>query len=161
MLTEITVEDERWAQIGLPELVERAAKFTLRHLGLAPEEWHISILGCDDGRMSKLNFDHMGKFQPTNVLSWPSAERGAIQPGASPQAPELNNRDLGDIAISYEYCAIEARNVGRSLEGHVVHLVVHAVLHLLGYDHVDNKDAELMENLEREILVSQGFNILY
>ncbi|MCY3984408.1 MAG: rRNA maturation RNase YbeY [Roseovarius sp.] len=161
MLTETIVEDERWVETGLPELAERAAKSTLRHLGLTPDQWSIGILGCDDNRMSKLNFDFLGKSRSTNVLSWPVAERSAIQPGSPPPAPEPDNRDLGDIAIAYEYCATEAINVGRSLEDHVAHLVVHAVLHLLGYDHVNDKDAALMENLEREILVGLNVNTLY
>jgi probable rRNA maturation factor len=64
--------------------------------------------------------------------------------------------ELGDIAISWQTCEREARAAGRAMEDHVLHLLVHAMLHLLGYDHIHEEDAALMEGLEVEILAMMG-----
>jgi probable rRNA maturation factor len=64
--------------------------------------------------------------------------------------------NLGDVALAFETCAAEARAQGKTLRAHLVHLVVHGVLHLLGHDHVRARDAERMESLEREILARLG-----
>ena len=74
-------------------------------------------------------------------------ETGASGPG----------EELGDIAIAWDTCAREAAEAGKPLEEHLTHLIVHATLHLLGYDHENDADAELMENLESTILVDMGF----
>ncbi|WP_152493030.1 rRNA maturation RNase YbeY [Roseovarius sp. THAF27] len=151
------VEDDRWQDAGLERLAERAAEATLAHLGLDPAEWEIAVLGCDDARIAALNEDFRDKAGPTNVLSWPSAERGAEVDGAMPEPPEAGpDPELGDIAIAYETCAKEAEAAGRPMQDHVTHLVVHGILHLLGYDHVRDKDATLMERTEVEILGKLG-----
>ena len=108
-------------------------------------------MGCDDARIAELNGDFRDKPQPTNVLSWPSEERGAAQPGAAPALPTGPDPELGDIAIAYETCAREAAEQGKPMADHVTHLIVHAVLHLLGYDHIRDADATLMEATEVEI----------
>ncbi|MGX0877600.1 putative rRNA maturation factor [Roseovarius sp. MBR-154] len=157
MLTEVMIEDERWQAAGLEALAERAATATLLHLGLAPGDWEISILGCDDARIAVLNGDFRAKPQPTNVLSWPSEERGTDIPGTRPDLPEAGpDPELGDIAIAYDTCACEAEAGGKPLSDHVTHLIVHAVLHLLGYDHIRDQDATLMEATEVAILGKLG-----
>lgn len=162
MLTECLIEDERWRDAGLGLLAERAATATLRHLGLDPSLFGISVLGCDDARIASLNADFRGKPQPTNVLSWPSRERGAEQAGATPCAPEPDpDPELGDIAIAYETCAREAAGAGKSLDDHATHLLVHAVLHLLGYDHIRDQDATLMQVAEIAILCKLGLDNPY
>lgn len=157
MLTDTLIEDDRWHAVNLPVLVERAACASLRHLGLDPDDWEIAVLACDDGRIAELNGDFRDKPQPTNVLSWPSAERGADQPGTRPASPVPGpDSELGDIAIAYDTCAKEAAAAGRTLADHATHLIVHATLHLLGYDHVRDQDATLMEACEVEILGKLG-----
>lgn len=157
MLTEVMIEDERWQGAGLADLAEMAAQATLDHLGMIGAH-EVSILGCDDARIATLNADFRGKPQPTNVLSWPGAERGAERgaemAGAKP-AP-VTDEELGDIAIAYETCAAEAEAAGKSLRDHGTHLIVHAMLHLLGYDHIHDLDANLMERTEIEILGKMG-----
>ena len=122
-------------------------------------------MGCDDARIAALNADFRGKPQPTNVLSWPSEERGAEVAGEEPDLPEAGEPDdpceLGDIAIAWETCAREAEEQGKPMVDHVTHLVVHGLLHCLGYDHVDEADAALMEGLEVEILASLGLSDPY
>ena len=149
---DLVVEDDRWPAAGLDALAERACGAALDHLGITGAE--ISLLACDDARIAALNAGFRGKPGPTNVLSWPSEERGAAAPGADPVPP--TDLELGDIAIAYETCAREAEAAGRAFADHVSHLLVHGTLHLLGYDHIDDKDARIMEGLEVEILGKLG-----
>ncbi|QYX55917.1 rRNA maturation RNase YbeY [Roseovarius sp. SCSIO 43702] len=162
MPTETLIEDVRWHEAGLAALAERAAAATLAHLGLDPGEWHVSVLGCDDARIAVLNADFRDKPRPTNVLSWPSEERAAATPGKAPDPPDpQGDTELGDIAIAFDTCAREADGAGRPLADHVTHLLVHATLHLLGYDHEDARDAALMERLEVAILGEMGITDPY
>ena len=154
---EAVIEDDRWADAGLEPLADRAAGAALSHLGLDPEDWEIALLACDDARIAALNAEFRGKPQPTNVLSWPSGERGAEAPGAVPAPPDpAEGPELGDLAIAWETCAREAAEAGRPFADHVAHLVVHGTLHLLGYDHMCDEDADLMERIEVEILATMG-----
>ena len=157
MSVEVVIEDDRWTEAGLEELAGRAADATLAHLGLDPAAWEIAVLACDDARIAALNADFRGKPRPTNVLSWPAEERAADAPGAAPASPSADEGpELGDIALAFETCAREAAEAGRPLGAHVSHLVVHGTLHLLGYDHVRDAAAELMERIEVEVLASLG-----
>lgn len=156
-MIETIVEDERWAALGLADLAERAAGTTLPHLGVSPDAWEVVVLGCDDARIAALNAEFRDKSAPTNVLSWPSEERGARIAGERPDPPDAQAApELGDIAISYDTCLREAASAGRPAGDHVTHLLVHGILHLLGYDHVRDKDATLMERTEVEILGKMG-----
>ncbi|WP_417211023.1 rRNA maturation RNase YbeY [Antarctobacter sp.] len=160
MLTDTIFEDDRWPQVGLDRLAETGAAAALSHLGLSPERYEIAVLGCDDARIAALNGDFRDKPQATNVLSWPSEDLAAEADGGAPFAPEPEDDDdahhLGDIALAYETCAQEAADRGIPMEQHVTHLIVHGVLHLLGYDHMRDLDATLMERLEVEILGNLG-----
>lgn len=106
----------------------------------------VAVLFTDDAAVRMLNARWRGQDKPTNVLSFPAAASpdGAPAPG------------LGDIALAFETCAAEADAQSKTLHDHAVHLLVHGVLHLLGYDHEDEDDASEMEGLEREILARLG-----
>jgi probable rRNA maturation factor len=160
MTIETVLEDDRWQAHDLAGLALLAADAALVHVGLTPADWDVSVLGCSDDRIAALNADFRTKPVPTNVLSWPSEERGADHPGAVPELPAKSgapdDSQLGDIAISYDTCLREARQANKPMDAHVTHLVVHAVLHLLGYDHISDEDAHLMEGLETEILALLG-----
>jgi probable rRNA maturation factor len=162
MLTEILTEDARWQAADLSDLAERAAVATLTHLGLDPADWAIGVLACDDARIAGLNEEFRGLSRPTNVLSWPAEARGAETPGLPPDPPVPGfDAELGDIAIAYETCTREAEAAGKPMDDHVSHLVVHAVLHLLGYDHVSDEDATVMEATEVAILGKLGLSDPY
>lgn len=152
MSVDLIIEDTRWEALGLEALAERAFAEVFHRLAIFGAE--VSILACDDARIADLNAEFRGKAAATNVLSWPSEERSAPVPGGQPLAP--TDMELGDIAIAYETCAREAQAAGREMRDHVTHLLVHGALHLLGYDHIDDKDAALMEGLEVEILGKLG-----
>lgn len=158
------IEDPRWDAAGLTDLAETACAATLAHLGLTGA-YEIALLACDDARIAVLNADFRDKPTPTNVLSWPSDERGAEREGAMPEAPqeELPGEpvELGDIAIAYDTCTREAAQQGKTFADHVTHLLVHGTLHLLGFDHIRDGDAALMERLEVEILATLGLDDPY
>jgi probable rRNA maturation factor len=102
--------------------------------------------------------------EPTNILSWPSKERSPEKAGLCPEIPIFKkgfDNDLGDLAFAYSYCAKEANFLGRLLSDHLIHLTVHGVLHLLGFDHLSDKDAELMEKVETNILNTLGLEDPY
>ena len=155
--TDCVIEDPRWAAAGLEMLAERAARAALSGSDLDPAAFGIVLLACDDARIATLNAEFRGKAEPTNVLSWPSRERAAASPGGRPDPldPEIDS-ELGDIAIAYETCAREAKAAGLPLASHATHLIVHGVLHLLGFCHTNDTDAKLMEDLEAGILDKLG-----
>ena len=159
-LVDCLIEAPGWEGIDLPGLAERAASATLRDQDLAPEEWEISLLGCDDVRIAVLNAEFREKPTATNVLSWPAQDLAAEEDGGEPWFPEPfvpGERDsLGDLALSHDTCAREALAAGKPLCDHLTHLIVHGVLHLLGYDHVREADARLMEAIEVRILADLG-----
>lgn len=163
-LVETVIEDARWQAFGLAVLAERAARAALAGVGVPTDGFVISLMGCADARIAGLNADFRGKPQPTNVLSWPSVDRRAGT-GAAPEPPVPGDTDapesLGDIAIAWETTVREAEAQGKAMMDHVLHLIVHAMLHLLGYDHLDEKDAALMEGLEVQILASLGVSDPY
>lgn len=160
ILVEVALEDDRWLSLDLHAMAHKAAGAVLAHLGHAVGCVELSVLACDDARIAALNRDFRAKATPTNVLSWPTWDLSADTDGNMPEAPEPGHPDapeaLGDIALSYDTCAREAANQGKPFADHVTHLLVHSVLHLLGYDHIRDKDAALMEELERAILAPMG-----
>lgn len=164
-LVDTLIEDARWQAIGIDDLAETVARAVMADHGLPEEGFEISLLACDDRRISALNEDFRGKPVPTNVLSWPSEERGAQQNGARPAAPrpgpEGMPSELGDIAIAFETCEREAAAQGKEMQHHVTHLLVHGMLHLLGYDHIRDLDGDLMEATEVRILAKLGVNDPY
>ncbi|WP_461470539.1 rRNA maturation RNase YbeY [Pararhodobacter sp.] len=160
MSCEIVIEDERWEGVDLSTLADRACAVTLRHLGHDPALYEISLLACDDARIRALNAQFRGKDKPTNVLSWPAWDLSPDTPGSLPAPPEPGTVEdpevLGDIALSHDTCAREAIEQGKAFGDHLTHLVVHSLLHLLGYDHETDEDAALMEKTEVEILAQLG-----
>lgn len=157
MSIEVVIEDDRWIGADIEPLAERATASVLAHFHLDPELCEGSILACDDARIKVLNADFREKDKATNVLSWPAEERAT--PGERPDLPEPDFEgviELGDIAISFDTCAREAHEAGKSMADHVTHLIVHGLLHVLGYDHISDTDAEIMEKTEVEILATMG-----
>ncbi|WP_368186630.1 rRNA maturation RNase YbeY [Aestuariibius sp. HNIBRBA575] len=161
MAADILIEDPRWRDAHLDSIATQACVAALTHIGLDENLFEVSVLACSDSRIAELNSDFRGKPRPTNVLSWPSAERGAEMDGGQPDWPSAADSELGDIAIAFETCQREAAEADKSMHDHVTHLIVHGVLHLLGYDHERDLDATLMERLEQEILGKLGIKDPY
>ena len=163
-LVDVIIEDARWHALGLEDLARRAVLAVLAVLELSPVGYSLCVMGCDDARMAALNGAFRGKGRATNVLSWPLDDL-AIGPGVAPRRPEPGPGDdpaaLGDIALAYETCTAEALAQGKAAADHVTHLIVHGVLHLLGYDHIDDADAAMMEALEVRVLAPLGISDPY
>lgn len=159
-LVDCVIEDTRWEAAGLDALANTATRATLAALGLPDKGLSLVVMGCDDARIATLNADFRGKPHATNVLSWPAWDLSAEAEGGTPEAPEVGTPEepeaLGDIAIAWETCAREAAVAGKPMADHVTHLIVHGLLHCLGYDHIRDGDAEAMESLEVRILASLG-----
>ncbi len=159
MQVEISFEEPLWAALDLQAYAQRALMAVASQLGIS-EPLEISLLACSDDRIAALNNTFRDKAGPTNVLSWPSSDRAAADPGAMPDL-SIADPEIGDIAISYQTCLREAGASGVTFEDHVMHLLVHGTLHLLGFDHVDDQDAATMEALETQILAKLGVDDPY
>ncbi len=142
----VIVESDSWKAIrGLKSLTEKAVDAALTAVAKNKE---ITILFADDVALKTLNRDWRSKNKPTNVLSFPAAQGVKL--------PRGQTTPLGDIALAFETVAKEAEASGISLKDHTTHLIVHGVLHLLGYDHIDDADATKMEAKEISILKKLG-----
>lgn len=136
----LLIREAKWRKVrGLKPRIVKAAREALRAAD-APADAELSILLAADKDLKALNTTFRGKDKPTNVLSFPAGEDGY----------------LGDIAIAYGVTAREARAAKKALLDHAVHLTVHGVLHLMGFDHVTARQAKAMEPLEVRILASLG-----
>lgn len=145
---EIAVESPLWQGLDLQRLTEEAVDAALAEGGVAvAPAIELSALFCDDAAIRALNREWRGFDKPTNVLSFPAVHDPARLAAAA---------SLGDLALAQETCLAEAGADGKTLEDHVRHLIVHGVLHLLGYDHLDDEEAEDMEAIERRALARIG-----
>lgn len=150
---EFALEDDAWTEAApwYREVALRAAESALTAAGVRPQDVEISALLCNDERIANLNADFRGKPSPTNVLSWPAEH---TIPEDAPQAPE--DGFLGDVALARETIVSEAALQHVTVDAHFAHLFAHGVLHLLGYDHETDADAEVMEGVERAALAAMG-----
>lgn len=138
---DLRIESEDWgAEAGWQEQLDGFAAAAAARLGLSGM---VDLLLTGDEDMHALNLRWRDKDKPTDVLSFP----------AEPEDAPF----LGDIAIGFGVAARDAASMGRPLHGHVGHLLVHGLLHLLGHDHEEEAEAAVMEGLEREILASLGW----
>lgn len=155
--------DDGWPDLDWEALGRRAVTGAIArtpHAGLSGLDVTIEVslrLG-KDAEVRLLNRDYRGKDKPTNVLSFPMVPPDLL--------PLLGNSDdgevlLGDIILALRICEAEARERGVALTAHATHLIVHGTLHLLGYDHMRDDQAEEMEALERDIMADLGLHDPY
>ncbi len=144
---DIMVEAGEWSRLeGAEDLAQRAAEAAVTVAEETEEDFEVSVMLTDDAHIRELNRTWRQKDKPTNVLSFPAPD----QPGA--EGP----RHLGDIALAYETLVRESEEESKALADHFAHLIVHGILHLLGYDHEDEEEAEDMEALEVKALATLG-----
>ncbi|MGL4487825.1 MAG: rRNA maturation RNase YbeY [Rhizobiaceae bacterium] len=141
----LAIEADGWPQEAeLEALVLSALGAAEKELRLSADHpSEVSFLFTDDATIQGINNEWRGKDKPTNVLSFPAFQ---LRPGMAPKPL------LGDIILALETVQGEAVEEHKSFNHHLTHLVVHGLLHLFGYDHEDEGDAEVMEGLERKIL---------
>jgi probable rRNA maturation factor len=148
MIVSIAVEDAGWDAIpALEGLTRRAVDATVAGAGVAQKNLEMAFLFTGDDAVASLNAQWRGQFHATNVLSFPAKTLRLPADQASP---------LGDIALAYGVVAREAVEQSKTFPHHATHLIVHGLLHLLGYDHESEKEAVTMERLETEILKGLG-----
>lgn len=164
MEIDVLIEEPRWEALEMEALAVTAATATLEHLGIDGAAAEISVLACNDAKITELNSAFREKPSATNVLSWPAVDLAPEAAGSTPFPPDPEpdgSLPLGDIAIAFETCTREADDLGKPVEEHVAHLIVHGTLHLLGYDHIRDPDATLMQALEADILGKLGYSDPY
>ena len=147
---------EEWdSRIGWAGLAREAVHSAVRHsahASLLDLYAEVSVKLTSDEEVHALNKQWRGKDKPTNVLSFPMAE-----PEDFASAHVFGELLLGDIVLAHGVCAREAAERGIAAETHATHLIVHGMLHLLGYDHeLGNEEAEEMEAIERQALAALG-----
>ncbi|TCT06249.1 rRNA maturation RNase YbeY [Aquabacter spiritensis] len=150
---DVLIEADGWAALAdAAARAEQAARAAIAEAAdLDPGAYEMSIILSDDARIRILNSQWRGKDKATNVLSFPAAE----PPGVGAPVP------LGDVILAFETVAAEARSEDKRIADHLSHLVIHGTLHLLGFDHEDEEEAEEMEDVERTILAGLGISDPY
>ncbi|MFG1376447.1 rRNA maturation RNase YbeY [Xanthobacter autotrophicus] len=154
IVIDVMVEAEGWSAVPEAEAIcLRAARAALAACGDAvPEPCEVAITLTDDARIRVLNREWRSKDKATNVLSFPQPDLPDDVDAPQP---------LGDIIVALETLSGEARAEDKTAGHHLAHLVVHGTLHLLGYDHMTETEAEEMEALERRILAGLGIDDPY
>ena len=150
-VTEVLVVAACWQEAPDAEsIIQRAIAAAAESVDADVGEAELAVMLTDDSGIRTLNGNWRGIDKPTNVLSFPALQpTGARKPGDAP-------RMLGDIAIAYQTTRREADEEQKPFRHHLSHLAVHGFLHLIGYDHEKDADAEAMEALEIEILAQLG-----
>lgn len=142
------------SDIALDDIINNAVPAAIMRAALPPavngRELEVSIALTDDASIRTLNHEYRGKDKPTNVLSFAALEGDDPLPPAGPV-------HIGDIILAFETLEREAADMGKPLADHFTHLLIHGTLHLLGYDHENDADANTMESLE--ILILSDFGI--
>lgn len=154
---DVEITDPAWSGM-LPDpaaLCRHTLSAAFGLLDYPPRAYEVSVLLSDDAAQQALNARYRGKDSSTNVLSFPSGE------SADTGFPDEMPLPLGDISLAYETLVREADAGGLSFADHFCHLLVHGMLHLAGYDHENDDDAEQMEMLEIEVLASIGVDNPY
>ena len=150
---DVAINADGWqSEHSLRMLVDRVLEATLHGLEFDDVDSELSLVFTDDANIHTINSKWRHIDKATNVLSFPAFP---IQPGQRP------GPILGDIVIARETVQREAQEENKSFDDHLSHLIVHGLLHLTGYDHQNDEEAEQMESLERKILASLGISDPY
>jgi probable rRNA maturation factor len=148
----VFLADEQTESVGLTDL-HRLAELIMDEENY-PEDAEVTLLFVDENEMSSYNERFLSRSGPTDVLAFPVEELlPGIVPNHDPQGPPLM---LGDVVIAPGYVRRQAEEHGVSFEDEMALMVTHGILHLLGYDHLDEEEAERMEQRERELLAKVG-----
>jgi probable rRNA maturation factor len=146
-----------WAALATRAVTEAVALSPHGALATGATVVEVAVRLADDAEVQALNAHYRGKDKPTNVLSFPMLSPDELADRSSLDAPGDDGEILlGDIILARETCAREAADKGVSVADHATHLVIHGTLHLLGYDHIDEGEALVMEELEVTVMRALG-----
>ncbi len=162
----LSIEDPVWRdadlEIPLEDFIEahvRTVLYTIEIPVLEKAEMvDVSVVLMNDAMIQSINHEYRGKNKPTNVLSFPQLTVEEIK------SRDLNINEflpLGDILISYETIVQEAKEQEKDFDAHFAHMIIHGMLHLLGYDHLEDDEAEEMEHVETLIMTGLGYKAPY
>jgi probable rRNA maturation factor len=150
-VTEVLIVADGWqSEPDAEAVIQRAVAIAAQMVETDVGDAELAVMLTDDAGIRTLNGNWRGIDKPTNVLSFPALQPTGTRGGDD--APRM----LGDIAIAFETTRREADHEQRPFDHHLSHLAVHGFLHLIGYDHEKDDDAEAMEALETEILAQLG-----
>ena len=162
-----TVEDKRWCEkiADIAQVTEKVKSVTFdylrahENLGFLQQDKPVEINVClsDDATVHQLNKEFRGMDKPTNVLSFANMDFDNFATENEP----FNEIELGDIIVAYETMCREAEAEDITLYAHFCHLLVHGFLHISGFDHITEEEAEYMEYFEKEILQNMGIDNPY
>lgn len=163
IIIEIATEEAEWIKypdLNIDFFAEKVEKILSRYPNLQKvQNIELSILLTNNNKITSLNKEFRNKDKPTNVLSFPDTEidwRKILE-----FSPNEDYMYLGDIAFAYGVIKDEASSKSISFQDHLNHLAVHSILHLIGYDHMNEEEANVMETLEIEILSTFGIDSPY
>jgi len=152
--TEDVWPQQDWDALALRAAIAAIERTPNGEILTAPALFEVSVRLTENAEVQQLNAQYRHKDKPTNVLSFPMVQADLLETvGQNSDDGEVL---LGDIVLAYGVCAAEAEERGIALAGHVTHLIVHGTLHLLGYDHIVEDEAEAMEAIETDALKSLG-----
>jgi probable rRNA maturation factor len=151
-------DHEFWQKLSDDAVTAAIANSSFAQLALSSAPVSLSIRLADNDEVQILNRDYRGKDRPTNVLSFPMLSIDEIADIAETTGPEIM---LGDIILAHETCALEAKEKTIPVAQHASHLIVHGTLHLLGFDHIEEDQANEMEMREVKALASLGLGNPY
>ena len=150
-MIEVIVDDELEGLFTPPDCIEKAVLIACKVAGFSEQSPELCVRFAADDAVRELNATWRSKDSVTDVLSFPMQ-----------QAPGFDfTESLGDIALAVPFVATEATRLNLSQQDHTLHLIVHATLHLLGFDHIDDADAEQMQKLERAVMSQLGLHEPY
>jgi len=161
---EISIEEPRWKsefpelETLLREAVDNSGVVLTGKMSKSIEDTEISVLLSNNDTIQSLNKNYRNKDKPTNILSFPMSAQGDDAPIIE---DDKRPHCLGDLALALDVILQEARDQGKVPQDHLQHLIVHGFLHLLGYDHEDDSEAQAMEALEIKILARIGIKNPY
>ena len=154
----LVCNDERWNNLPLEQMALTALKLIADKVLLKNFELEVSVLATNNSEISFLNKKFRNTDTATNILSWPERE---LRRPVGGQLPEYflgrknslrESEFIGNLAISFERCSIEAKEGEIPLKDHILHLLIHGCLHLIGFDHENELDANFMEEIEARLL---------
>jgi len=147
---QMAVDGAQEQRVPDSEHIQTWANAVVQHAGIKSAAAQMTVRVVERNEITQLNEQYRQKTGSTNVLSFPFE----TMPG---MPVELQESELGDVVVCAEVVETEALEQGKSLDAHWAHMIVHGTLHLLGYDHLQDSEAEEMESLETKVLAELGY----
>ena len=150
--------DIDWLHLSETCTIKAIENSNYNQLNSLPLKFSISINLSNNVQVHALNKQYRNKDKPTNILSFPMLDQAALESASTNAMPEML---LGDLILSYQLCSLEAEQKNITIIQHFQHLIIHGILHLLGYNHIEDIDADVMQAIEIKTLNDLGVDDPY